>query len=46
MTDPFFIMARKVAPALLTGNTVVIKPSGEIPATALARLLSQLEPPL
>ena len=26
---PFFVMARKVAPALLTGNTIVIKPSSE-----------------
>ena len=33
---PVFVMARKVAPALLTGNTVVIKPSSETPATTLA----------
>jgi len=33
---PFFVMARKVAPALLTGNTIVIKPSSETPATTLA----------
>ncbi|MCB1776133.1 MAG: aldehyde dehydrogenase [Candidatus Competibacteraceae bacterium] len=32
---PFFVMARKVAPALLTGNTIVIKPSSETPATTL-----------
>lgn len=33
---PVFVMARKVAPALLTGNTIVIKPSSETPATTLA----------
>lgn len=33
---PLFVMARKVAPALLTGNTIVIKPSSETPATTLA----------
>jgi len=32
---PFFVMARKVAPALLTGNTVVIKVSEETPLTCL-----------
>ena len=32
---PFFVMARKVAPALLTGNTIVIKPRSETPATTL-----------
>ena len=32
---PVFIIARKVAPALITGNTVVIKPSSETPLTAL-----------
>ncbi|PIE65574.1 MAG: aldehyde dehydrogenase [Desulfobacterales bacterium] len=39
---PFFVMARKVAPALLTGNTIVIKPSSETPATTLefARLIA------
>src|SRR5256885_3786174 len=26
---PFFLIARKMAPALLTGNTIVIKPSEE-----------------
>ncbi len=26
---PFFLIARKMAPALLTGNTIVIKPSSE-----------------
>ena len=31
---PFFLIARKVAPALLTGNTIVIKPSQETPINA------------
>lgn len=33
---PFFVMARKVAPALLTGNTIVIKPSSVAPNTIMA----------
>ena len=32
---PFFVMARKVAPSLLTGSTIVIKPSGITPATTM-----------
>ncbi len=32
---PFFLIARKVAPALLTGNTIVIKPSEETPHNAV-----------
>ncbi|ETX11895.1 aldehyde dehydrogenase [Marinomonas ushuaiensis DSM 15871] len=28
---PFFLIARKMAPALVTGNTIVIKPSEETP---------------
>ena len=41
---PFFLIARKVAPALLTGNTAVIKPSSESPNNALifAQLLDQI----
>ncbi|MGE4485438.1 MAG: aldehyde dehydrogenase [Oscillospiraceae bacterium] len=31
---PFFLIARKVAPALITGNTIVIKPSTETPNNA------------
>ncbi|GAA1471807.1 aldehyde dehydrogenase [Corynebacterium felinum] len=31
---PFFLIARKMAPALLTGNTIVIKPSEETPINA------------
>ncbi|WP_462325561.1 aldehyde dehydrogenase [Desulfoplanes sp.] len=44
---PLFVMARKVAPALLTGNTIVVKPSSETPATTLAfaELAAQLDIP-
>lgn len=44
---PLFVMARKVAPALLTGNTIVIKPSSETPATTMefAKLVSELDLP-
>ena len=31
---PFFLIARKMAPALVTGNTIVIKPSKETPNNA------------
>jgi len=31
---PFFLIVRKMAPALLTGNTIVIKPSSETPNNA------------
>jgi len=31
---PFFLIARKLAPALITGNTIVIKPSEETPINA------------
>lgn len=31
---PFFLIARKMAPALLTGNTIVIKPSEVTPVNA------------
>lgn len=33
---PFFLIARKMAPALVTGNTIVIKPSEETPLNAFA----------
>jgi NAD-dependent aldehyde dehydrogenases len=33
---PFFVMARKVAPSLLTGCTIVLKPSSLTPNTTLA----------
>jgi lactaldehyde dehydrogenase/glycolaldehyde dehydrogenase len=44
---PFFVMARKVAPSLLTGNTAVIKVSEETPLTSLefARLLKEIDLP-
>jgi lactaldehyde dehydrogenase / glycolaldehyde dehydrogenase len=32
---PFFLIARKAAPALITGNTIVIKPSEETPLNAV-----------
>jgi lactaldehyde dehydrogenase/glycolaldehyde dehydrogenase len=31
---PFFLIVRKMAPALVTGNAVVIKPSGDTPVNA------------
>jgi lactaldehyde dehydrogenase/glycolaldehyde dehydrogenase len=31
---PFFLVARKMAPALVTGNTIIIKPSTETPNNA------------
>ena len=44
---PLFMVVRKVAPALLTGNTVVIKPSEETPYSAyeFARIVAQVELP-
>ncbi|MDQ2864531.1 MAG: aldehyde dehydrogenase [Bacteroidota bacterium] len=44
---PFFVMARKVAPSLLTGNTSVIKVSEETPLTCLefARLIKEVNLP-
>lgn len=33
---PFFLVARKAAPALITGNTIVIKPSQLTPNNAIA----------
>lgn len=33
---PFFMVARKVAPALITGNAIVVKPSEETPYSASA----------
>ncbi len=31
---PFFLIARKMAPALITGNTIVVKPSSDTPNNA------------
>jgi lactaldehyde dehydrogenase/glycolaldehyde dehydrogenase len=44
---PFFLIARKMAPALVTGNTIVIKPSVETPlnAAAFARLVAETDLP-
>src|SRR5580698_5914846 len=44
---PFFLIARKAGPALITGNTIVIKPSEETPHNAVkfCELLEQLDIP-
>lgn len=44
---PLFLIARKMAPALVTGNTIVIKSSEETPLNALdfAELVAQCELP-
>lgn len=44
---PFFLIARKLAPALLTGNTIVIKPSEETPNNCFefAKLVAQTDLP-
>ncbi|SNR69940.1 aldehyde dehydrogenase [Paracoccus sediminis] len=44
---PFFLIARKMAPALITGNTIVIKPSEETPnnAALFARLVTETDLP-
>lgn len=44
---PFFLIARKVAPALVAGNTIVIKPSEETPHNAVkfCELLSHIDLP-
>ncbi|MCB1955730.1 MAG: aldehyde dehydrogenase [Rhodocyclaceae bacterium] len=44
---PFFLIARKMAPALITGNTIVIKPSEETPINAFefAQLVHEAELP-
>lgn len=44
---PFFLIARKMAPALVTGNTIVIKPSEETPINAyvFAQLLAETDLP-
>ncbi len=41
---PFFLIARKLAPALLTGNTIVIKPSSDTPNNAFefAKLVDEV----
>lgn len=44
---PFFLIARKLAPALITGNTIVIKPSELTPGNAFefAQLVAQTSLP-
>ena len=44
---PFFLIARKMAPALITGNTIVIKPSSETPNNAFefAKIVAEAELP-
>ena len=44
---PFFMIARKFAPALVTGNTIVIKPSEETPLSAnlFARIVQDCKLP-
>ncbi len=44
---PFFLIARKMAPALITGNTIVIKPSEETPNNAFefAQLVAETDLP-
>ena len=44
---PLFLIARKLAPALITGNTIVIKPSEETPVNAFefAELVAETDLP-
>ncbi|MEO8662423.1 MAG: aldehyde dehydrogenase [Bryobacteraceae bacterium] len=44
---PFFLIARKAAPALVAGNTIVIKPSEETPLNAVkfCELMAQTDLP-
>nr|WP_281248195.1 aldehyde dehydrogenase family protein [Desulfovibrio gilichinskyi] len=44
---PFFVMARNVAPSLLTGCTIVLKPCSETPNTTFefAKLISSIRLP-
>jgi lactaldehyde dehydrogenase/glycolaldehyde dehydrogenase len=44
---PFFLIARKAGPALITGNTIVIKPSEETPHNAVkfCELLREMDFP-
>jgi len=44
---PFFLIARKAAPAILTGNTIVVKPSSISPNNALefAKILDKVDLP-
>ncbi len=44
---PFFLIARKLGPALVTGNTIIIKPSEETPINAFefAELVAETDLP-
>lgn len=44
---PFFLIVRKMAPALITGNTIVIKPSKETPNNAFkfAKIVAESDLP-
>jgi len=44
---PFFLIARKLAPAFVTGNTIVIKPSSDTPNNAFefAKLVDEIDLP-
>jgi lactaldehyde dehydrogenase/glycolaldehyde dehydrogenase len=44
---PFFLIARKLAPALITGNSIVIKPSSDTPNNAFefAKLVAETDLP-
>ncbi len=44
---PLYVLIRKMSPALITGNTVVLKPSSETPCSALAfaKLLDLIDLP-
>lgn len=44
---PFFLIARKFAPAMITGNTIVIKPSSETPNNAFefAKIVDEVDLP-
>ncbi|MCD6543875.1 MAG: aldehyde dehydrogenase [Flavobacteriaceae bacterium] len=41
---PLFVMARKIAPSIITGNTCIIKPSSEAPMTIMefAKLIENI----
>jgi len=44
---PFFVMARKIAPSIITGNTCIVKPSSEAPMTIMefAKLVEKIDLP-
>ncbi len=44
---PFYVLARKLGPALITGNTVILKPSTDTPCSALilATILNEIDFP-